>query len=589
MKKLFLPDYVRYLLKIFIIGVITFGVFRFVFLLKYNNLNNIPIVHETLYALFNRGLMFDIKIMASILILPFLGLSILYLVSKKNALIQKIFHIYIMILLVFSVIICLVDIPYFGFYNARMTKTVFNWFPTLDIVINALISTPVYWIYIFLTFLLSYIYIKIINRIYKKTYNETHHSHPILKRTLIFFLFLLSTALGVRGEWKINSHPYVIKDAYFSNNCFVNQLSINPMFSFLDSFRYERTTFFSDIKKAIAIVKKDLNIKNTLRISPLARKVEYKNGPKKYNVILIFLESMSAYQMGVYGNKKNLTPYLDKLTNESLFFTNFYSTGQHTFSGIYSTLIGFPILFGENPMYGANGSSLKYSGLMPILKEHGYYTTFFCTGDAKFDNMKGFLTLNAFDKIYEQKDFGKSKFSNGWGGVYDHVLFNYALNEIDEIYKKDQPFFVSLLTVSAHKWNSIINPPGFIPRSKKQDDIRYEYADWALKKFMDSVKNKEWFNNTIFLLVGDHGQSFSDVKINYPIAMSYHKVPFLIYAPWLFDPKKYDKLGSQLDIFPTLMNILKMSYINNSFGIDLFTQKRKHVYLSSDTLEGCLN
>ncbi|NIW79842.1 MAG: sulfatase-like hydrolase/transferase, partial [Calditrichae bacterium] len=84
--------------------------------------------------------------------------------------------------------------------------------------------------------------------------------------------------------------------------------------------------------------------------SPIARKIEPVESPRYENVILVLMENMSAGKMGIFGNPAHLTPHLDSLaTHQSYFFNNFYSSGIHTFTGIYSTLFGFPPLLSKHP------------------------------------------------------------------------------------------------------------------------------------------------------------------------------------------------------------------------------------------------
>ncbi len=114
----------------------------------------------------------------------------------------------------------------------------------------------------------------------------------------------------------------------------------------------------------------------------------------------------------------------------------------------------------------------------------------------------------------------------------------------------------------------------------------YEYSDLLLKEFMMSAKTKPWFDNTIFVFVGDHGQNFSAL---YDMNLNYHRVPLIIYSPKYFNHIEYDGFGLQQDIFPTLFGLLDYSYTNNSLGVDLFKHKRKYGYFSADNKLGIIN
>ena len=145
---------------------------------------------------------------------------------------------------------------------------------------------------------------------------------------------------------------------------------------------------------ALSKVQKYLHRQGIDRLSPIARKVEREGTPNRRNVVLVFMESMSANLMGTFGSDKKLTPYLDSLYQQSLSFSHFYSSGIHTNHGIYSTLYSFPAIMKRNAM---KGSVIPvYSGLPTVLKENGYYNLFFMTHEGQYDNMNAFFRTNGY-------------------------------------------------------------------------------------------------------------------------------------------------------------------------------------------------
>ena len=286
----YIPNYVVYLFRMFLLNVCIFMFFRLVFLVKYYSMNSTPVLSEILYALFNRGIMFDQKISCAIILLPYLILSIPYLCnisterSKPLKIVEMFFHVYISALILMNIVLLIVDIPYFGFYNARLTKVVFNWFSTLDIVVEILLTTPIFMICIVAAIVVCVVIVKFLNKIFRVSFARQYTCYKKFgKRFWQFFGLFFLLVLGVRGEYKFDSHPYVIKDAYFSKNAFVNQLAINPIFSFFDSFRYNRIEFVEDTEKAIKIVQKDLKMQDKILAgkSPIARAIVGDKNEKK--------------------------------------------------------------------------------------------------------------------------------------------------------------------------------------------------------------------------------------------------------------------------------------------------------------------
>jgi phosphoglycerol transferase MdoB-like AlkP superfamily enzyme len=117
-------------------------------------------------------------------------------------------------------------------------------------------------------------------------------------------------------------------------------------------------------------------------------------------------------------------------------------------------------------------------------------------------------------------------------------------------------------------------------------EMQFEYTDWAISEFFKTAKNQEWFGNTVFVFIGDHGQNFDPT---YDVPLSYFHSPMIFYSPALIKPAEYKNMGLQIDLFPTLMGYLRIPYINNTFGIDLTREQRPYSYFSSDDKFGCIN
>jgi phosphoglycerol transferase MdoB-like AlkP superfamily enzyme len=165
-------------------------------------------------------------------------------------------------------------------------------------------------------------------------------------------------------------------------------------------------------------------------------------------------------------------------------------------------------------------------------------------------------------------------------------MFERVLHDCDSLSLVKQPFFCSILTISSHE--GYVVPKSYKDRitNKKYPHALYEYADLQLGEFMNSAAKTSWFENTVFVFVGDHGQNFEPV---YDMNLNYHEVPLIFYSPSQFDHLIYDGPGMQQDIYPTLCELLDLSYINNGLGVDLFKQKREFAYFSADNKLGVVD
>ncbi len=164
-------------------------------------------------------------------------------------------------------------------------------------------------------------------------------------------------------------------------------------------------------------------------------------------------------------------------------------------------------------------------------------------------------------------------------------MFRFSLPIIDKLSAQEKPFFVSFMTASDH--GPYMVPEYFHPHSKEVTKQMVEYADWSLRLFLDSASKKKWFSNTLFVFIADHG---SPIRVTYDISLDYHHIPLIIYSPELLGkPETLDCIGGQIDVFPTLMGILKVPYINNTLGIDLLREKRPYIFMNDDDKMGVID
>jgi len=286
---------------------------------------------------------------------------------------------------------------------------------------------------------------------------------------------------------------------------------------------------------------------------------------KRCNVIIILVESLSAEFVGALGSKDGLTPNLDRLSEEGLFFRNFYATGTRTDRGIEAVTLSVPPTPGRSLVKRPNNANLFSIG--QIFGRRGYDAKFIYSGYSTFDSMNTFFEGNGFRTV-DGADFPKDEitFSNAWG-VCDQDLYRRAIRECDESFAAGRPFCSVLLTTSNHR--PFTFPPQVqIPPGKGRHRGVW-YSDYAVGEFVAAARARPWFDNTIFAIVADHCAS-SAGKAEVPVA-NYH-IPLLIYAPKLVKPGRVDTVASQIDIAPTILGLLNFSYRSKFFGADLLRQ-----------------
>jgi phosphoglycerol transferase MdoB-like AlkP superfamily enzyme len=228
----------------------------------------------------------------------------------------------------------------------------------------------------------------------------------------------------------------------------------------------------------------------------------------------------------------------------------------------------------------------EYSGFPKVLKENGYFNLFATTHDEQFDNIGGFMLANNFDKVISQKDYPRSKIATTFG-VPDHYMFDFVMPEINKLHQSGQPFFATLLTTSNHRPYYIPDDIPFKPKHSDKVSGSVEYADWAIQHFLAEAAKQPWYNNTLFVFVADHGAIISRDKYDMPLF--YHHIPFIVYAPSLLLPAAFQQPTGQIDVFPTVMGLMNIPYVNNTLGIDVLKQQRPYIYFSADDKIGVID
>ncbi|PCI94678.1 MAG: hypothetical protein COB15_13560 [Flavobacteriales bacterium] len=545
------------------------------------NFNDVSLI--TVIQSFIMGVRFDTVITGYIMLLPTLMLVISSFFKAQYPIIKRIIFFWIFVLFTICFVISGADIPYFNHFYSRFSIGAFAWFDNPEFVLAMILQEPKYFLIAIPFTIVLIAFYKVLKKIFSINLS-TKSSPKMTFKIVVSLFFILIMLVSIRGRVQRKS-PIRIGTAYFSDNSFLNKLGLNPVFTLMRSYidsqnKDNQTVKLIGDKTAIKNVQKYLGITYPEFDSPIARKVLADSLPaNKKNVVLIIMESMSTAKMSRHGNRNNLTPFLDSLSHQSYYFENVYTSGKHTFNGIFSTLFSFPALFNQHPM-----KQLKqYNGLSSSLFKHGYSTTYFTTHDSQFDNVEGFLRDNDFQNIISQANYPVSEVKSTLG-VPDDYMFRYSINELNTLAKQDQPFLATFMTTSDHGPYYI--PDYFKPKSTDIKQKIVEYADWSLQQFIALSSKQKWFTNTLFVFIADHG---SPLNAKYDIALNYHHSPLIFYAPKNLSPKTFKNIGGQIDIYPTIMGFLNLPFTNNTLGIDLIKETRSYIMINDDDKFGVLD
>lgn len=356
-------------------------------------------------------------------------------------------------------------------------------------------------------------------------------------------------------------------------NTYQRELASNGPYQFFAAFRnneLDYAQFFPTLPTAEAArqLRQELQHDNVhfVGTDPLdiRRHIDNPGEPRKLNVVLVTIESFSAKYMGSFGNTRGLTPNLDRLRKESLFFNNFYSTGTRTDRGLEAITLSVPPTPGRS-IVKRIGRESGFGSVGQQLVAKGYDSVFVYGGRGYFDNMNAFFSGNGY-RIVDQANAPAEevKFTNAWG-MADEDLYSQAIKAADADFASGKPFFLQLMTTSNHR--PYTYPAGRIdiPSGDGRDGA-VKYTDWAINDFLTRARQKPWFDNTVFIFVADHCAGSAGVQ-DLPVD-EYH-IPLFIYAPKWIQPREESQLASQIDLAPTLLGLLNMDYESTFYGRDL--------------------
>ena len=385
------------------------------------------------------------------------------------------------------------------------------------------------------------------------------------KRSIFFFIFLLAP---LAAYFLVNNR---FKNT--GNNNYVNELGGNGIYEFGTAYwnneiDYNRFYATRNDTANFKILKDLLQAPNaTFTNNPLSieRVIKNDSPEHKWNVVLISVESLSGDYLKHFGNKENITPFLDSLIPHSLFFENFYASGTRTVRGLEALSLAIPPTPGQSIVRRPDNGDMFTMG--NVLKVKGYDVNYIYGGNAFFDNMGKYFSGNGYT-VLDKRDIPDSfiNHTTAWG-IDDEGVFNYTLQQCDKSFQQGKLFFNHMMTVSNHRPYTYPDGRIDIPSASQSIAGGVKYTDYAINKFLKDASNKPWFKSTLFVIVADHC-SKSAGKTDLPVNR-YH-IPCFIYAPNLITASIEQRLTSQIDLAPTVLGMMNLNYTSLFMGYDIY-------------------
>jgi phosphoglycerol transferase MdoB-like AlkP superfamily enzyme len=365
----------------------------------------------------------------------------------------------------------------------------------------------------------------------------------------IFFVF-------IRGG--ITESTSNVGRVYFSEDQFLNHSAVNPTLSLVYSMgKTEDFTKQFDFfpEKERQEIFEGLYPKGGETTTRLLK-------TDRPNILIILLESFSGNLVEAVGGEPDVTPNLNRLSEEGVLFTQFYSNSFRTDRGMVCALSGYPG-FPTTSVMKMPVKSQTLPSIAKSLLKAGYKTDFLYGGDIDFTNTQSYLRSTGYQKITSDKDFTlKEQHTHAWG-VTDGITFEHLYHIIQQ--RNDaSPWHTGFLTLSSHD-------PFEVPYQRLDDKITnaFAYTDDCLGKFVEKLKKTPAWDNLLIIFLADHGYCYpKDVSNHDPV---FFHTPMLWIGGAVEAPVKMDKIVNQTDLAATLLSQLNLPNDEFTFSRNVFS------------------
>lgn len=558
-----MKERVLFYLKYILFWILIQFFFRLLFLLFYAHLAD-ELTFSTAVLTFIHGLKLDLSLAGYILTIPTLAIAVLS--PFKGDLTRKVIHVYSGIILAILILAYITNLVTYQYWNFPIDKSIFDY-----------IDSPGEWVSnlktINLLLLLAVCLILFLGFIFflkKWVTSNIKVLKPSWPSSILFIILLSSLILPIRGGTGIV--PLNTGSVYFHRDELLNHTAINPVWNLFYSVTESKRM---DTRYNFVPEEEAKSVHDTLyRGNGVSPAVLTNHRP---NVVIILMESFGANIIAGLGGNPEVTPAFNSLTSEGIFFRHFYSTGPMTDRALAGVISGYPALPGTCIIHFE-----KKTQTLPFiskdLQSAGYHTMFIYGGDVNFAHMNSYIIMGGFNKIISDNDnqFSSSIERSKWG-VPDEYTFDRLFEECNE---SEAPFFILLLTLSNHNPFDVPMEPVFSGKGYEDQFLNAAYySDKCLGEFISKARNTEWYRNTIFIILGDHGTRIGNVN---EFDYKRFNIPMLWLGGAVNTKGIYiDSYGSQTDIPNTLLNQLDLPVSKYEFSKNLlYPESRSFAYYS---------
>jgi hypothetical protein len=536
------------------------------------------------------GLRFDMRL-ALLLMLPVGLLLILPKLSQYYpVLVRRAIRSYLALLVPVLLLVYIFDFGHYAYLGVRLNASAFRYAADAQISTDMIWQTyPVVWITI--AWLLAslagfYAFWKLEELTLDRAQALVGRWQAGLGGLGVFVLVLLGL-LGRYSNINIeNPVPLRWSDAFFSGDSQIGALGLNPVLFLYDTWNVDDEGFDAEVLAAhypevsdylgVTMVGQEIAFERSIGVQ--AHQLELSAPP---NIVFIMLESLGASAVGAYGNPLNPTPNLDRMASQSWFFKHFYVPVTGTAKTVWASITGTPDVTRQETA-SRNPFIIKQNTLINEFED--YDKLYMVGGSAGWANINGLIMQSIEDVVLYEEGYWQSPNVDVWG-ISDLDLFK----ESDQILRarsSDSPFFAYIQTAGNHRpftipannddFESLDLPletvQEFGSRSLEQYNA-VRLLDYNIGRFMEMAQEGGYYDNTIFVLFGDHNTRISQLPHMPPafeqLGLESNHVPMLLFAPGLLEARVFEEATGLADLLPTVAGLMGVDYTTRTMGRDI--------------------
>ena len=535
-----------YLLKFYVATLFFFVVAKIGFMLYHYREHDFTFTD--MLQVVGHGLSLDLSTSLYVLIVPFL----LVIISLWIHIPRWVYRIYYIIAAILLALAFVADTSLYEFWQFKLDASCLSY---LETPTEAMASVSMG--YIVVRFLCLVVLIAVFYWVYDKL---TSYLLPLtsyllkLIATLVALLMIPLLIIGIRGG--LDESTTNIGQVYFSQNQFLNHSAVNPFFSFFASLEKTAsnnvTYHFMEDEECEKIVSELYNTQSvgidTLLTTP------------QPNIIVILLESCGGQFTEISG-RTDITPNLNRLAQEGIYFTNCYGNSWRTDRGTVCTWSGYPSFPTMSVMKIPSKSRTLPNIARTLQEERGYDTHYLYGGDINFTNMRSYLVSGGFSTLTWKNDYTKEERASAKWGVRDDITFETLYQLTTTMH---EPYLIGYSTLSSHS-------PWDVPIHHFDDEVlnAFYYLDQCVGQFIEKLRKSEAWDHTLVVMLPDHGVFYQSIDESNPLLSH---IPMIWVGGAVKGPRRIEQICNQTDLPATLLGQLGLNHDAYTFSRDVLSK-----------------